>query len=424
LSEELLPTPFRPLPIRAMNALGRGLARFGRHPIALTEDALLSAASRQTGLSDFGDEAFRPGLRRLLESLEQDAKLTLFGRYFARRQVLELLSQRLLLTHHRKQHPEVAREEIRRPLFILGLPRTGTTLLYGLLAEDPAHRAPLSWEVDQPVPPAEKATYHSDPRIESSRKRFDQLVQLAPGVQAIHPVGTLMPQECIVITASAFMSIRFEMCFDVAGYQDWLLDQDMRKTYDHHRHFLQHMQSRHRGERWILKSPGHLGPIDALFETYPDALVVQTHRDPVRVIPSVASLEYTLRTIASDEQDPARLGRQQLALWSKLLEQGMAARAKYPEREEQILDLSMAEIVRDPLGCVEQIYARFGLELSAEARARMEGYLERHPRDEHGKHRYSLEAFGLDEAAVNAAFKGYRERFGIESEPFAEPAGD
>jgi hypothetical protein len=424
LSEELLPIPFRPLPIRAMNALGRGLARFGRHPIALTEDALLSAVSRQTGLSDFGDEAFRPGLRRLLESLEQDAKLTLFGRYFARRQVVELLSHRLLLTDHRKQHPAVAREEIRRPLFILGLPRTGTTLLYGLLAEDPAHRVPLSWEVDQPVPPAEKATYHSDPRIESSRKRFDQLVQLAPGVQAIHPVGTLMPQECIVITASAFMSIRFEMCFDVAGYQDWLLDQDMRATYDHHRRFLQHMQSRHRGERWILKSPGHLGPIDALFETYPDALVVQTHRDPVRVIPSVASLEYTLRTIASDDQDPARLGRQQLALWSKLLEQGMAARARHPEREEQILDLSMAEIVRDPLGCVERIYARFDLELSVEARVRMERYLDQHPRDEHGKHRYSLEAFGLDEAAVNAAFKGYRERFGVEPEPFAEHARD
>jgi hypothetical protein len=144
----------------------------------------------------------------------------------------------------------------------------------------------------------------------------------------------------------------------------------------------------------------------------------------VRVIPSVASLEYTLRTIASDDQDPARLGRQQLALWSKLLEQGMAARARHPEREEQILDLSMAEIVRDPLGCVERIYARFDLELSVEARVRMERYLDQHPRDEHGKHRYSLEAFGLDEAAVNAAFKGYRERFGVEPEPFAEHARD
>ena len=418
LSEELLARPFRPLPIRAMNALGRGLARFGAVPISLEEASLARTASRQTGLTDFGDESFRPGLRKLLESLEKDARLTLFGRYFARRQVLELLSHRLLLTDHRKRHPEVAAQEIRRPLFILGLPRTGTTLLYGLLAEDPAHRAPLSWEVDQPCPPAETATYETDPRIATSGKRLEQLAQLAPGVQAIHPVGTLMPQECIVITASEFMTIRFEMCFDVATYQDWLLEQDMHPAYAHHRRFLQHMQSRHAGERWILKSPGHLGPIDALFDTYPDAMVVQTHRDPLRVVPSVASLEYTLRMVATDEIDPVELGRQQLKVWSKLLEQGMDARSRHPEREAQILDLSMSEIVRDPIACVERIYAYFGLELTTEARGRMERYLREHPKNEFGKHSYSLDAFGLDEESVNAAFKGYCERFEIEREPF------
>jgi len=416
LSQALLAEPFRPLPIRGLNAIGRGLARFGQTPIALGEAALLEAARRQTGLSDFGPESFLPGLRKLLESLECDARLTLFGRYFARRQVLELLSHRLLLTEHRKRHPEVAAQPIRQPLFILGLPRTGTTLLYGLLAEDPAHRAPLSWEVDQPCPPAETATYATDPRIETSRKRFEQLAQLAPGIQAIHPVGALMPQECIVLTASEFMSIRFEMCFDVASYQDWLLDQDMHDAYAHHRRFLQHMQSRHAGERWILKSPGHLGPLDALFDTYPDALVVQTHRDPLRVVPSVASLEYTLRMVSTDDLDPHALGRQQLRAWSTLLEQGMAARAAHPERESRILDLAMDEIVRDPLGSVERIYRHFDLELGAEARARMERYLTRHPKHEFGSHRYNLESFGLDEATVNEVFKGYRERFGVRVE--------
>jgi hypothetical protein len=413
LSDELLAEPFRPLPIRGLNAIGRTLVRFGQTPIALDEAALLEAARRQTGLSDFGPESFRPGLRKLLDSLERDARLTLFGRYFARRQVLELLSHRLLLTEHRKRHPEVAAQPIRQPLFILGLPRTGTTLLYGLLAEDPAHRAPLSWEVDQPCPPAETATYETDPRIEISRKRFEQLAQLAPGIQAIHPVGALMPQECIVLTASEFMSIRFEMCFDVASYQDWLLDQDMYDAYAHHRRFLQHMQSRHAGERWILKSPGHLGPLDALFDTYPDALVVQTHRDPLRVIPSVASLEYTLRMVSTDDLDPHALGRQQLRAWSTLLEQGMAARAAHPEREPQILDLAMDEIVRDPLGSVERIYRHFDLELRGETRARMERYLARHPKNQFGSHRYRRESFGLDEATVNEVFKGYRERFGV-----------
>ena len=420
MGQDLLAQPFRPLPIRAINSLGRTLARLGIIPIPLSDEALMRAACQQTQLSDFGPDTFRPGLAKLMDSIESDGRLTLFGRYFARRQMLELLSHRLQLVEYRKRHPEIADEVIRRPFFILGLPRTGTTLLYGLLAEDPSNRAPLSWELDDPCPPAETETYQTDPRIERTQKRFDQVEQLAPGFQTIHPVGALMPQECIVLTASEFMSIRFQMSFDVSSYDEWLLQQDMTATYDHHRRFLQHMQSRHMKERWILKSPGHLGPIDTLFATYPDAMVVQTHRDPVRVIPSVANLEYTMRLIASDDVDPLRVGRQMIHVWSTLLEQGMKARARHPEREGQILDLSMREVVSDPIVCVEKIYRHFELELSLVARERMQRYLELHPKNEFGIHRYSLEAFGLDEEVVSAGFKGYRERFGIEPEPFAE----
>lgn len=418
MTDDLLAKPFRPLPIRAMNAVGRALSVFGVKPISLTPESMMRAARKSAGLEDFGPDSFRPGLEKLMESLEREGRLTLFGRFFARRQMLELLGHRLELAEMRRQRPEIADEVIRRPLFIVGLPRTGTTLLYGLLAEDPANRAPLSWEIDQPTPPAETETYHTDPRIASTQARFDQVNQLAPGFQTIHPVGALMPQECIVPTASEFMSIRFQMCFDCESYDEWLLEQDMRPTYEHHRRFLQHMQSRHKGERWILKSPGHLGPIDALFDVYPDAMVVQTHRDPLRVIPSVANLEYTMRLVSSDAVDPARVGQQMLSVWSKLLNQGMASRAAHPERERQMLDLSMREVVGDPIACVEKIYRHFELELSGEARDRMKAYLAAHPKDEFGVHRYSLEAFGLEADSVNAAFKGYRERFGIEAEPF------
>jgi hypothetical protein len=419
VEDDLLQKAFRPLPIRAMNALGRVLARFGVVPISLEEESLLAAAVKETGLSDFGVNSFRPGLAKLLESIASDAELTLFGRFFTRRQLVELLGHRLQLADYRKRRPEIAEEVIRRPLFILGLPRTGTTLLYGLLAEDPANRAPLSWEIDQPCPPAETETYTTDPRIETTRARFDQVGKLAPGFQTIHPVGALMPQECIVPTASEFMSIRFQMCFDVSSYDEWLLEQDMRPTYEYHRRFLQHMQSRHKCERWILKSPGHLGPIDALFEVYPDAMVVQTHRDPIRVIPSVANLEYTMRLVSSDHVDPKSIGREMMHVWTTLLTQGMEARARHPEREERILDLSMREVVGDPIACVEKIYRHFDLELSEEARERMQRYLELHPKDEFGVHRYSLEAFGLEEEAVAAAFKGYRERFDVEPEPYS-----
>jgi len=418
LSPAELPPAFRPLPIRAFNAAGRLLARFDIRPFRLDAEAVMGLASRATGLDDFGDPSFRPGLDKLVESLESDGRLNLFGRYFARRQLVELLSHRLRILDHRRRHPEVAAKPVATPLFILGLPRTGTTLLYGMLAEDPAHRAPLSWEVDDPCPPAESSTYHDDPRIERTEKRFEQLRQLAPGFQAIHPIGALMPQECIVLTASEFMSVRFEMCFDVGSYQKWLLDQDMSSAYRFHRTFLQHMQSRHQAERWVLKSPGHLGPIDALFAEYPDAMVVQTHRDPIRVIPSVSSLEFTMRQVASDEVDPIRLGQQQLFVWSRLLEQGMEARQRDPGREARILDLHMHEIVGDPLGCIRRIYRHFDLELLPQVEARMRDYVVAHPREEHGPHRYSLEAFGLDPERIGQAFKGYCERFGVRPEPF------
>jgi len=418
MGQDILTTAYRPFPIRAINGIGRALSRGGVVPISLSPETLLRTTCKQTRLTDYGSDSFRPGLTKLMESIESDGRLTLFGRYFAKRQMLELLSHRLQLVDYRKRHPEIASEVIRRPLFILGLPRTGTTLLYGLLAEDPANRAPLSWEFDDPCPPAETETYESDPRIARTQKRFDQVGQLAPGFQAIHPVGALMPQECIVPTASEFMSIRFQMSFDVSSYDDWLLEQDMSATYGYHRRFLQHMQSRHMAERWILKSPGHLGAIETLFDTYPDAMVVQTHRDPIRVIPSVANLEYTMRMIASDEVDPVRVGRHMIHVWSKLLEQGMEARARHPEREAQILDLSMQEVVGDPIACVAKIYRTFEIDFSPEARERMQRYLDVHPKNEFGIHRYSLEAFGLEEDEVNAAFKGYRERFELAAEPF------
>jgi hypothetical protein len=411
-----LPAPFRPLPIRALNALGRSLEWRGRALFDLDPESLLARARKATGLTDFGDPSFRSGYLRLLRSLEEDAKLSAFGRFFARRQIHELLVHRLELSAYRRQHPEVARQRIERPIFVIGLPRTGTSLLHGLLACDPAHRAPLSWEVDSPCPAPESASYETDPRIEAAEKRFEQVRRLAPGFQTVHPIGARLPQECIVLTASEFMSLRFEMCFDVSGYQQWMLEQDMRPAYRHHQRFLQHLQSRHARERWVLKSPGHLGPIDALFDVYPDALLIQTHRDPLRVIPSVASLELHMRRVASDRIDTTELGRQQRFVWKRLFEQGMAARDRMPERANQFIDLQFRDLVADPIGCVRRIYTHFGLELRAEAETRMRAYLAQHPRDEHGVHRYSLAQFGLDEGELRRDFEGYCERFDLPRE--------
>jgi hypothetical protein len=400
-----------------MNGVGRGLERLGQQPISLGERSLLRAARRASGLEDFGDDGFRPGLQRLLRSLEEDAQLNFFGRFMARRQLLEVLEHRLLLIERRKREPEIAEGRIERPLFVLGLPRTGTTLLHGLLAADPAARAPLSWEVDSPDPPPQASEYETDPRIERTEKRFEQLRSLAPGFQTIHPIGSRMPQECIVLMAPEFMSMRFEMTFGVWGYQQWLLEQDRAGAYRCHHDFLQHLQWRGPRGRWVLKSPAHLDTIETLLSQYPDAMIVQTHRDPVRVIPSVASLEVTMRRVGSDAVDPHRVGRENLAQWKRLLDCCMETRDRRPDVADRIVDVHLDEIVADPMRCVHTIYERFGLEMNLKAETAMKAFLAAHPRDLHGVHRYDLASFGLEAHEVEEAFDGYCERFGVRREP-------
>jgi len=416
MSDAGLPPPNRPLPIRLMNRVGGWAARAGLASDRLEVEGLLGKARKAAKLEDFGPPEYREAFDVLVESLNRDAKLNAFGRFFATRQLMELLTQRLQLVAARASDPAIAAQRIERPLVVMGLPRTGTTLLYGLLAQDPGNRSPLSWEVDDPCPPPEAATYHSDPRIQITEKRFEQLRQLAPGFQAIHPIGALMPQECIVLSASAFRSIRFEMCFDVASYQEWLKTADLAPAYRWHRRFLEHLQSRHALDRWVVKSPGHLGPVDALMAEYPDAMVVQTHRDPQKVVPSVSSLEYTMRCVSSDEVDAHALGDQQLRLWSAYLQRGMETRDRLTQHAGQFLDLHFAEIVADPLACVARIYDHFGLELNADAESRMRDFIASNPRDAHGTHNYTLGMFGLERDAVRAAFKGYCERFGVAEE--------
>ena len=410
--------PNHPLSVRAINAAGRTATRLGLELPSLDEERLLAAARTQTQLDEFGPRGFREGLRSLLHSLETEAQLTTLGRIMARGQILALLTNRLQLVHHRKHHPELANEEIRRPLFVLGLPRTGTTILYGLLAQDPEHRSPLAWEVSFPCPPPETASYDHDRRIARADKQFQQLKKLAPGFDSIHPMAARLPQECVAIFAHDFKSVQFEATFDVPSYQEWLETQDMRPSYRFHREFLQHLQSRCPGERWVLKTPGHLPIIDALFAEYPDAMIVQTHRDPLEVIGSVSSLECILRGAASDAIDPHAIGRQQLALWSRQIEMGMKARREV-HRDDRFYDVQFREILADPIECVKQIYAYFALPFSEETEARMRAFLSDNSRDKHGVHRYALADFGIDAHKAAECFHAYYEEFGI---PRSDPA--
>ncbi len=411
-----IPRPILPAPIRALNAFGRGSAQLGLELVSLDPDALERRAARRAGLEPEVPRLFRDGLRELVRALDSEARLTLLGRFAARTQILRLLENRARVAADRARSPEIACEQIVRPLFVVGLPRTGTTLLHTLLAQDPATRAPLAWEAREPSPPPERESFERDPRIAPCARDLEGLYKLLPEFRAVHPMAADWPQECVAITAHAFVSLQFSTTWRIPAYTSWMRAQDHGPAYALHRRFLQHLQWRNPGERWELKTPGHLWTLGALFAAYPDAGVIHTHRDPVRVLASLASLAAQLRKIASDAIDPGEIGREWGPELASALSSASSFRAREPGLAERFVDVQFGDLNRDPLGVVEAIYAHFGLELGREARARMETFLRANAREKHGVHRYRLEDFELDPVEERRRFSAYSEEFSVPSE--------
>lgn len=398
-----------PLLVRAINAIGRAGKALGLEFPHLDEERFLAEARHKTGLADFGNPTFREGLTELLHSLKNEARLNTMGRLLANQQISALLENRLKLVAFCQQHPEVSHQNIDKPLFIVGLPRTGTTILQALLAQDPDSRSPLSWEAAFPCPPDSGA----DRRIADSQKQLDMLCKLIPGFEAIHPVGALLPQECISITAHDFASIQFELNFDIPSYRAWYLKQDLVPTYRFHKTFLQLLNYCKPDRHWVLKTPAHLGAIDAILAVYPDACIIQTHRDPAKVLPSTASLYYALRNLCTDQVDPVALGKEMIDYWSAQMERGMAARTALPQHAGQFYDLHFTDLMQDPLAQIEKIYQHFGMTLSDQARQAMHAFLQENAREKHGKHHYTAEMYGMTEENLDRAFRNYCDFFGI-----------
>ena len=408
--------PPRTRGIRALNAAGRALRRLGLEPVSLELESLLARARRSTGLSDFGDEAFREPLSRLLAAWEAESRLSPLGRLIARRDTLRTLENRLRLVDERRRHPELAEERIEAPLFIVGLPRTGTSILHELMAQDPDNRTPMTWEVMWPCPRPEAASFRSDPRIDEAVKHFAAVDQLIPGFKRMHRMGAELPQECCMLMNHDFMSMQYHTSNRVTSYQDWLDGQDMTPTYASHRDQLQHLQSLAPARHWVLKSPQHLWSLDALLRVYPDARIVHTHRDPVKVAASVASLVCLLRGMSSDEIDPFEVGGDWAQRIAGGLDRAMDARDADGD-ERRCFDLQFRDYMADPIGTIRRIYAHFGRELSPRAAERMQSFLDAHPRDEHGRHEYTLEGYGLDLSHERKRFARYQSRLGIADEP-------
>lgn len=377
-------------------------------------DILIATACAATGFTDFGGDSWREGLDVLVDSLDREAGLNELGHLALDSQITANLTNRLRVTDWLSRHPEVERERIERPTFVLGMPRTGTTLLSYLLDADPEVRSLMRWEATSSIPPPERATFTTDARIDEARAGQAAMSSLNPGFDAIHYEAPDGPTECVTIFSQDFRSLLWETVANVPAYGAWLAECDYRSAYEYHRRELQVLQSRAPG-RWVLKSPAHCCGLDALVEQYPDARLVMTHRDPVTVVASVCSLIESLSGTFSDidHRDYIR------DHWSAAIEDLVRRVMEFRDRhgDGTFYDVAYHELVADPVGSVRRIYEHFGDPLSAEAETAMGSYATANQQGVRGVHQYRADDFSLDVDALYQRFGDYMQRYEVSREP-------
>lgn len=406
-----------PFSLRILNLAGKCLRLVGIRGASLSPQRLMKRAQQRTNLSDFGPDDFREGLNRLCESLETEAELTAFGRLIAQTEILLTLENRLKLIHAFKVNRELSGSPIKRPLFILGLPQSGTSLLHDLLAQDPDNRVPMTWETKYPFPPPRTETYRSDPRISKVAKELKQVDKLLPEFKKIYPMGAEHPQECVSIKAMNFMSMAFGVSYRVPSYQRWLQNEaQFRGAYNLHYQFLQFLQWRHKGERWVLNSPGHLWSLETLIARYPDAMIVQVHRDPVKVMCSLSSLTCTLRSMVTDNANMHDIAREQSSWIESGLNSNTALRKSGKLPDSQLFDFNYDQLMADPIALIKRIYQHFDLPFTSSIEDSMRNYLQENPEDKHGKPRYHFMTTGLRLDEERRRFRDYQEYFAISTE--------
>jgi Sulfotransferase family len=406
----LVRRPFQRMPVRFANAIGRGLGRLGKAGV-LDPDAACKEAALTTGLDDFGDESFREPLKVLLESAQREARLHPVGWKGIRTQIMRRLENRLTLQACWKSSPEALEAQIRGPLFIIGLPRTGTTLLFNLLARDPAHRWMTYWEAARPVPPKEES---GDQRRQRATLPLRLLNWMVPEMRSKHFFETDAPEECGLLIANSLEAELFCFEMDVPSYRAWLYERNRVASYRYYKKQLQLLQHLRPGQRWLLKLPFHAFNLDALLTVFPDACIIHTHRDLLKALPSTCSLEASYRDLYAEVVDCRQLGKDTLEQFGRGLDRCLDVRAKAPPG--QFYDLHYPKFVADPVGVIKDMYRHFGFAMNHDVLARMRSYLASNPKDKHGVHRYSLAAFGLEPDAVNRRFRRYTEHFRIRPE--------
>jgi hypothetical protein len=383
--------------------MSHNVMRRERADVGSYED-IVAAAERTTGLSDLGGTAHEEGLRLLVEDLASpEAGLTPRGNYFQRSEVKSALVGRLLTQAAFTRYPEHASVPIERPIFVMGLPRTGTTALHRLLHADPQAQGLELWITQFPQPRPPRDTWEDDPVFAMMQKAFTAHHVESPEYMGIHYMDATSVEECWRLLRQTGKSNSYESLANLPRYSAWLQDQDWTDAYARHRQNLQLIGLNDRDRRWVLKNPSHMTALDALMAIYPDALVVYTHRDPVVCLASSCSLSAETTAGHSTTFVGETIGRTQLDLWSRAFHAFHDARPSYDAA--QFADVAFSDLRRDPLGVTRALYEQWSLDWTPEVEAAVRSIDEESRSGSAApKHDYSLEDYGLTEGEVRAAF--------------------
>jgi Sulfotransferase family len=390
-----------------------GLLGFLERPMVAEE--LVATACHRTGLHDFGEVAVLEPLRVLLGSYQAESDLSLFGRIGSRWDLLRCLSNLLILQEQERRYPEITEQRIDQPIFITGLPRSGTTFLHNLLAQDPANLVPRCWQTIYPYPDHPAAGRGAGPlRVSRQLRTFARLV---PELRSLHPFDAYSPQECTEITAHTFVSLRFDITHEIPSYRRWLAAAGHRPGYRFHKRFLQHLQRQAGGGRWVLKSPDHVFALETIADVYPDARIVFVHRDPLKVLPSACRLTEVLRRPFTRRPDRLRIGKQVSNDWASAAAKLMqASKGEGPSWRSGIFHIHYKSLVGDPFGTVSALYRHFGLPLSDAAEGGIRRFIAEKPRGGYGQNSYRFDHYGLDPEREARRFRDYMLQFQIEPE--------
>jgi hypothetical protein len=379
---------------------------------SLEAEELIQQAQQATSLERFDSDSFREGLDIFLSDVNAgdppEAAVERIGGA-----VVQALANRLKVTDYLERRPELLQQPVTRPVFVFGIPRTGTTLLSNLLAADPARRSPLTWEIDDPVPPPTRDTLYTDPRALERLEMERQMLAANPEMGKYYRSSAIYPNECVYILAHDFKTLMWESRGKLPNYRDWLLQTDMTSAYEYHRRFLQLLQADAPGT-WNLKMPSHALWLHTLLKVYPDARLIWTHRDPLTAMGSFCSIISLAHRAHCREVDLEWIG--QNCAWQAREHADRIMDARDKLGEQSMIDVHYRQLIRDPIASMRKLYAALGDDFTEEAEAGMRSWLADNPQDKFGKHEYKLAQYGLDQSGVESLFERYLGRYEVERE--------